>query len=154
MRLASPEEYAQAYTDYHHHSGYAKRARLLQYLPDPIIVVGCGFGYLILELQRLGKLAHGIDVSDYCWDHRVTDNFTQHDILRGLPRLNASTVITEDLLPWLTNAEAIICAENCAQLSPLVLHLVTESGQADYNYHSTGYWMSLTNQLTISLEGM
>lgn len=154
MRVASPEEFTTAYTDYRHHEGYAHRAQLLQHLPEPIIVVGCGFGYLVLEIQRLGKLAHGIDASDYCYNNRVTNNFTQYDILRGPPRLNAASVVTEDLLPWLTDAEAITCAENCAQLSPLVLHLVTESGQANYNYHSTGYWMSLTKQLNISLEGM
>lgn len=154
MIIASPDEYSHAYSDYRHHEGYAKRARLLQSLPDPIVVVGCGFGFLVVELQRLGKLAHGIDASDYCYQNRVTDNLTRHDILTGPPRLHAATVITEDLLPWLTDAEAVTCAKNCAQLSPLVLHLVTEQGQADYNYHSTGYWMSLTNQLTISLEGM
>lgn len=154
MIIASPESYALAYTSYRHHEGYAKRARLLSAFPEPIIIVGCGFGFLVVELQRLDKLAHGIDASDYCWDNRVTDNFTQHDILRGPPRLRAATVITEDLLPWLTDAEAKQAAENCAQLSPLVLHLVTEQGQAGYNYHSTGYWMSLTNQLTVSLEGM
>lgn len=154
MLVASPETFAEAYTDYHHHGGYARRAQLLQHLPDPIVVVGCGFGYLVVELQQLGKLAYGIDVSDYCWDHRVTTAFSQHDILRGPPKLNAATVVTEDLLPWLSDAEAVTAAKNCALLSPLVLHLVTESGQADYNYHSTGYWMKLLDQLTISLEGM
>lgn len=154
MILASEEEFARAYTDYRHHEGYAKRARLLQHFPEPIIVVGCGLGFLVLELQQLGKLAHGIDVSDYCWDNRVTESFTQHDILRGPPRLKAGTVVTESMLEWLTDEEARICAESCTQLSPLVLHLVTEQGQAAYNYHSTGYWMSLTGQIAVSLEGM
>lgn len=154
MRLASSEEYTRAYSNYRHHSGYARRAQLFVAYPEPIIVVGCGFGFLVVEFQRLHKLAHGIDASDYCYQHRATENFTQHDILAGPPRLHAATVITEDLLPWLTDAEAKQCAENCAQLSPLVVHLVTEQGQADYNYHSTGYWMSLTKQLTVSLEGM
>lgn len=63
-------------------------------------------------------------------------------------------MVTESMLEWLTDNEAVVCAKNCALLSPLVLHLVTEQGQADYNYHSTGYWMSLTGQLTVSLEGM
>lgn len=154
MILASPASYALAYTDYRHHAGYLKRARLLLPFPEPIIVAGCGFGFLVVELQRLGKLAHGIDASDYCYQHRATENFTLHDILSGPPRLRAATVVTEDLLPWLTDAEAVTCAKNCALLSPLVVHLVTEQGQADYNYHSTGYWMSLMGQPTISLEGM
>lgn len=154
MIIASLDEFSRAYTDYRHHQGYAKRARLLQSFPDPIVVVGCGFGFLVVELQRLNRLAHGIDASGYCYENRVTDNFLQWDILLGPPRIRAATVITEDLLPWLTDAEVITCAKNCALLSPLVLHLVTEQGQVDYNYHSTGYWMSLTGQLTVSLEGM
>lgn len=154
MRVASSEEFALAYTDYRHHAGYAHRARLLASLPEPIIIIGCGFGYLVIELQRLGKLAHGIDISDYCRDNRVTEQFSQLDILRGPLRLNAGTVVTEDLLSWLTDAEARMAAENCAATGAVVLHLVTESGQADYNYHSTGYWMTLTDQLAISLEGM
>lgn len=154
MIIASFDEYSRAYSNYRHHEGYAKRARLLQFLPEPIVVVGCGFGFLVVELQQLNRLAHGIDAADYCYQNRATANFTQHDILAGPLRLHAATVITEDLLPWLTDAEAVTCAKNCALLSPLVLHLVTEQGQADYNYHSTGYWMSLTGQLTVSLEGM
>lgn len=154
MRLASAQEFAVAYTEYHWHKGYAKRAQLLQSLPQPVVVVGCGFGFLVVELARLGKLTHGIDASDYCWTNRVTENFTQWNILTGPPRLHAATVVTEDLLPWLTDAEAVTTAKNCALISPLVLHLVTEQGQEDYNYHSTGYWNTLTGQITVSLEGM
>lgn len=158
MRLASEQEFSTAYTEYRWHDGYAKRARLFQYFPEPIIVVGCGFGFLVAEFEKLGKLVHGIDASEYCRDEcrrlQVTRNFTLWNILDGPPRLHAATVITEDLLPWLTDAEVTTCAENCALLSPLVVHLVTEHGQADYNYHSTGYWMSLTGQITVSLEGM
>lgn len=155
MILASPEEFAAAYTAYHWHEGYRKRARLLVRLPDPILVVGCGFGFLVAELQQLGRRAYGIDASSYCRDNRVTDDFAQCDILRHLPPLKqTATVVTEDMLPWLTDSEAVQAAKNCALITPLVLHLVTESGQAGYNYHSCGYWMTLTGQLTIPLEGM
>ena len=154
MRLASAAEYDVAYTDYRWHDGYRKRAQILAPLPDPILVVGCGFGFLVVELQRLGKRAYGIDASPYCRDNRVTGSFFQHDILAGPPPLRVSTIVTEDLFPWLTNAEVLTAAKNCALVAPLVLHLVTESGQANYNYRATGYWMTLTNQLTVSLEGM
>lgn len=154
MIIASFEEFAIAYSDYRWHEGYVKRAQLLRHLPQPVVIIGCGFGFLVAELHLLKIDAWGIDASDYCWNYRVTEYFLQYDILRGPPSLCAGTAITEDLLPWLTDAEAVTCAENCALIAPLVLHLVTESGQANYNYHSTGYWMSLTNQLTISLEGM
>lgn len=155
MRLASPSEFAVAYTCYRWHGGYRRRALLLASLPDPFLVVGCGFGFLVVELQRLGKRASGIDAADYCWDNRVTDDFLQCDILRGPPPLDqCATVVTEDMLPWLNDTEVIVAAKNCALAAPLVLHLVTESGQTQYNYHTTGYWMNLTSQLTVSLEGM
>lgn len=154
MIVASSDEFSRAYSNYRHHEGYAKRAQLFQSFPEPIIVVGAGFGYLVVEFKRLGKQSLGLDASSYCYTHRATESFIQWDILDGPPCMRAGTVITEDLLPWLTDAEAVTCAKNCSLLSPLVLHLVTEQGQADYNYHSTGYWMNLTGQLTVSLEGM
>jgi hypothetical protein len=154
MRLASPTEFAVAYTCYRHHPGYQRRAQLLAVFPDPILVVGCGFGFLVNELRQLGRDAWGSDASVYCCRHRVTDRFIHHDILTGPLPLTAATVVTEDLLPWLTDREARLCANNCALIAPIVLHFVTEQGQADYNYHSTGYWTALTSQLTFSLEGM
>lgn len=155
MRLASQEEFAAAYTQYRHHDGYRKRAQLFRHFPDPILVVGCGFGFLVEELLYLGKSAWGIDLSDYAEDNCVTENFSKVNITGDISLLPPfATIITEDLLPWLTDKEAVIAAKNCSAHGAIVIHLVTVAGEADYNYHSCGYWMTLTNQLTISLEGM
>jgi SAM-dependent methyltransferase len=157
MRLLTPAEQSLAYTNYRHHEGYAKRVRLFAGFPEPILVVGCGFGFLVQEFEKLGKEAWGIDASAYAFNHRVSWRVLHGDILDNVERFTAfrfATIILEDIDPWLTDAEAVIAARNCAQLAPIVVHLVTEQGQADYNYHSTGYWMSLTAQLTVSLEGM
>lgn len=154
MRLLQPDD-PTAYTYYPLPVAvYARRALLLYRLPDPVLVVGCGFGRLVVELQRLGKVAWGCDASPYAETNRVTDNFLLLDITAVTPSGHFATAITEDLLPWLTDFEAVTAANNCAAIAPLVLHLVTEQGQADYNYHSTGYWMRLLNQLVISLEGL
>lgn len=157
MHLASKSDFYDGalYTHYRHHEGHAKRARLFRYFPEPILVVGCGFGFLVSELLELGKQAWGVDASPYAIENRVTKRVLYGDILDlGTWTMGQGTVITEDLLPCLTDSEALISARNCQTLSPLVVHMVTEQGEANLNYHSTGHWMNLTNQLTVSLEGM
>lgn len=157
MRLASYEDFnGGIYTHYRHHEGYAKRARLFRYFPEPILVVGCGFGFLVDEFKSLAKSAWGIDASPWATENRVDERVRLASILdiRSWELGEFATIVTEDLLPYLSDNEALIAARNCQALSPIVVHLVTEQGTADLNYHSTGYWMSLTGQLTTSLEGM
>lgn len=158
MRLATAADFNNGpiYTKYRHHEGYAKRAQLFRYFPEPILVVGCGFGFLVQEFENAGKLAWGIDASGYAFENRVNDRVRLGSILDlpNWPMGQFETLITEDLLPCLTDDEVLIAARNCQALSPIVIHMVTEQGEADLNYHSTGYWQALTNQLTISLEGM
>lgn len=162
MRLASYEDFhGEIYTEYRHHEGYAKRAELFAWFPDPVLVVGCGFGFLVEEFSKLGKDAYGIDASLYAIRNRVTERVTLNSILDpadiallqiGFERFG--TVVTEDILPYLTDNEAKLAGLNCAKLGGIVTHMVTEQGQADLNYHPAGYWMTLTRQITISLEGM
>lgn len=157
MRLASYEDFnGGIYTRYRHHEGYAKRARLFRYFPEPILVVGCGFGFLVHEFRSLAKSAWGIDASPWAIENRVDERVRLANILdiRNWEFGEFATVITEDMNPCLTDNEVVIAARNCQALSAIVVHLVTEQGQADLNYHSTGYWMTLTGQPTISLEGM
>lgn len=158
MRLASAADFYNGpiYTQYRHHEGYAKRARLFRCFPEPILVAGCAFGFLVEEFRMLAKSAWGIDASQWAIDNRVNERVRLGDILdiRNWELGKFTTLITEDLLPYLTDDEVVIAARNCQSLAPIVVHLVTEQGQANLNYHSTGYWMSLTNQLTVSLEGM
>ena len=158
MRLASHEDFnGGIYTGYRHHQGYAKRARLFERFPDPVLVVGCGLGFLVEEFLKLGKDAYGIDASLYAIRNRVNDRVTLNSILDSVDVAQLQrfgTVITEDLLPYLTDNEVRYATENCAKLGGIVMHMVTEQGEADLNYHSVGYWMALTGQLTTSLEGM
>lgn len=158
MRLASLQDfYGGIYTDYRHHEGYAKRALLFRYFPEPILVVGCGFGFLVQELIDLRKQAWGIDAAPYAIENKVNKRVFQSNILdlSGWTLGEVGTVVTEDLLPHLTDNEALIAARNCQALACVVVHMVTEQGQhEELNYHTAGYWMNLTNQPTISLEGM
>lgn len=154
MRLACAKDFynGPVYTNYRHHEGYAKRAALFQNFPEPVCIVGCGFGFLVQELLKLKKDCWGIDASPYAIENRVTKRVVLGNILDFTPE--ARTLITEDMLPYLTDNEAVIAAKRCGAKGATVVHLVTESGEADLNYHSLGQWMALTHQLTISLEGM
>jgi hypothetical protein len=160
MKLATPERFhGEWYTDYRYHEGFAKRARLLSGFPDPVLVVGCAFGYTVAELRKLGRHAHGIDASEWAVSQQVTPhvylaNALDEDSLATLPGGPFPTVFTEDLLPCLSDTEAQLAAINCARLSLLVIHGVTERGDIDLNYHPAPFWTTLLNQLTFSLEGL
>lgn len=162
MRLASYEDFndGPVYTCYPlPDKVYDKRARLFQFYPEPILVVGCGFGGLVRAFRDLGKEAWGIDAAQYCIDNRdsrVEKRVFRFDILdlSDWTMGQMGAVITEDLFPHLTDDEVLVAARNCQALGPFAINMVTEQGDADLNYQSTGYWMSLTGQLTVSLEGM
>lgn len=138
---------------------YDKRARLFYPYPESVLVVGCGFGGLVRAFCDSGKQAWGIDAAQWAIDSRdkrVDKRVFKFNILdlSNWALGQMGTVISEDMLPHLNDNEVLVAARNCQSLGQYVIHLVTEQGQADLNYHSTGYWMSLTNQLTVSLEGM
>lgn len=162
MRLACYEDFNDGpiYTRYPLPDAvYDKRGQLFYFYPDPIMVVGCGFGGLVRAFKDLNKEVWGIDASQWAIDNRdrrVDERIFKFDILdlSNWPMGQMGTLITEDMLPHLTDEEVSIASRNCQALAPFVIHLVTEQGKADLNYHTTGYWMNLTNQLTVSLEGM
>ena len=156
MRLACPRDFYNGpiYTRYPPPDAvYVKRAQLLLSYPAPILIAGCGFGGLVKALLDSGREAWGIDASWWAVGRRVTSRVLYGDILQPLNQL-WPTIVTEDLLPHLTDDEAKLAAGNCRLASSNVLHLVTEHGQADLNYHSIEEWMRLTDQPVISLEGM
>lgn len=139
---------------------YDKRAKLFRFYPEPILVVGCGFGGLVRAFRDLNKQAWGIDASQWAIDNRdkrVETRVFNFDILdlSNWTMGEMETLITEDLFPHLTDDEVLIAVRNCQALAPFVINMVTEYGQdKGLNYRSTGYWMNLTGQPTISLEGM
>src|SRR5438128_1169207 len=135
MRLATEADFfGNIYTHYRHHEGYAKRASLFKRFPEPILTLGCGFGFLVAELIKLGKETYGIDASEWAIENRVTDCVVFGNAMEMLPY--ARTVISEDLLPYLTDEEVLKVTKSCNDSGAIVVHLVTESGEADLNYHS------------------
>lgn len=55
------------YDNYQRYPFFAKRARLIKqrWGPSTVLVVGCGWGYLVDELRKVGIDAWGVDLSDY-----------------------------------------------------------------------------------------
>lgn len=160
MRLASHADFQNGpiYTRYPlPPEVYAKRARLFRYFPEPMLVVGCGFGGLIQALEDSGKLAWGIDASPYAIENRTHQRVKSGDILdlSDWQMGQFETLITEDLLPHLTDEEVLVAARNCQAVSLIVIHMVTEQGGVkELIYRTAAKCMNLTNQLTVSLEGM
>lgn len=167
MRLANANDFFDGaiYSHYYHHEGFAKRAEFLASYPDPILVVGCGFGFLVDELLKLGKLAYGIDAARWAinqseegvagrvWERSILNSSDVLSLSQLMPPL--ATVVTEDLLPYLSDQEAATAAAKCASLNPShVVHLVTQQGQASLNWHSLAQWQAITSQPVYSLEGM
>src|SRR5687768_147097 len=166
MQLATSERFNGTwYTHYYHHSGFAKRAQLFVNSPGPILVVGSAFGFLVDELVLLGKTARGIDASDYAITNRTSQLIDSVSIISTL-QVNSyllthvggfGTVITEDVLTCLTDAEAVVAAAKCSLLGSNVVHLVSEPRQVlaeGLNFHSLAEWEDMTGQGVISLEGM
>lgn len=167
MRLATKSDFINGpiFTRYRHHDGFAKRAQLLSRYPEPYLVVGCAFGFLLYEFDKIGKQSYGLEASPEIFEEGWPDDLVVHSrVVRGsildetdikrLLRYRFGAVFTEDLLPYLTDKEASEAAANCAVLSPVVVHLVTERGGADLNFHSVEEWIAITGQTTLSLEGM
>lgn len=162
MRLASYEDFnGGIYTRYPPPDEvYDKRARVFRFYPEPILVVGCGFGGLVRAFRDLNKQAWGIDASQWAIDNRdkqVGDRVFKFDILdlSNWTLGQMGTVFSEDVWPCLTDNEVLVAARNCQALAPFVINMVTERGEhEDLNYRPTGYWMSFTGQPTLSLEGM
>jgi hypothetical protein len=159
MQLATEQRFNGTwYTKYRHHKGFAKRAQLLISYPEPILIIGCGFGYLIVELELLGKVAKGLEASDWAVQNRVRNSVklgSALDVTKISLQAPFASIVTEDLLPCLTDAEVLTLATNCASFTIPVLHLVTEQGAAsELNYRPRGEWAELTGQQIMSLEGM
>lgn len=160
MRLASHADFQNGpiYTRYPlPPEVYAKRARLFHFYPEPILVVGCGFGGLVQALIEDGKQVWGIDASPYAIENRTHARVVLGNILdlSGWQMGQFATLITEDLLPHLTDEEVLVAARNCQAISPIVIHMVTEQGEAkELIYRTAAKCMNLTNQPTVSLEGM
>ena len=139
--IYGPTEYDELYTDYRHYPFFARRALLLQDVvgmlrTQPLLVAGCGWGYLMVELEQLGFTeVWGLDASPYALERaeRVlggSERLIEGDVLE----LDTSfpIVVSEDLLPCATNAsEAVAMHERMVAASQTLVHILTPGTSGD-----------------------
>jgi hypothetical protein len=151
---------------YHRYDYFARRAASLDALlpPGPILVVGCGFGYTVDELIKIGRPAYGVDASAwaiqcgraecpnvasrlYVGDALTTTGF------QAIP--GVAFVVTDDLVPCLEDAEIAVGAPIWRGLGP-VTHVITttdhmstegrERSDARLNWKTMAEWAAMLSE--------
>lgn len=151
MRLASKADFegGALYTNYRRFPMFGWRAAWLtaRYgTAGKWLVAGCGWGYLVDELVALGVDAWGIDASSYAVSkaqeagtlapgvgNRVVlidaTNRSQLASLRSTAGLSGSqrftVIVTEDILPVLTDSEASAVAAEARRVGTNICHVLT-----------------------------
>lgn len=124
---------------------YVKRLGVLNQLFGPaggqtVCIVGCGFGYLNLQMTLDGWVTWGVDAAQYSLDRGAAEvalaRVTLADIVTATPRdirrdagltgqARFDLCVSEDLLPCLRDDEVTAAVENMRELSGTVAHIVT-----------------------------
>lgn len=150
MRLASAEDFEQGglYNNppYRRYGYFSRRAADMKgrFPTGKILIAGCGWGYTVDELVKLGFDAWGCDASQYAIDKanavlpatsaaRILKAdvtvLTQLDAVRTAAGLRSGTkftaVVDEDMFTALTDAEIATAAPNLRATGTAVLHLLT-----------------------------
>jgi hypothetical protein len=137
---ASRFEQGDWYSQYRRYDFFAQRAAWIHATvpTGKLLVAGCGWGYLVDELVKLGRDAWGIDASSYCAGKGIAPGrvLTRSALVRA--DVNAAKTaagiagggkfaagITEDLLPCLTVAEITSALGELRRACTSLLHIVT-----------------------------
>lgn len=128
------------YSQYRNYPFFAQRAAWInQTVPTgKLLIAGCGWGYLVDELLKLGRDVWGIDASAYCVGKGIAPGrvFQRSALVRA--DLNAAKTaagvasngrfaagVTEDLLPCLTVPEVSSALQELRRACTSLLHIVT-----------------------------
>lgn len=128
-----------------------------------VLIVGCALGLTVQELRLLGVQAWGLDVSSYAvnaapaavrqyltiGDARQSSAWNAAKNLAGFKgQTRFNMVITEDLLPCLSNADAVTMAQLARANSQAVFHLYEDNPATApwYNYHTPAEWKAILGQ--------
>lgn len=144
------------YTDYSW-SNFAQYARKDAEYINPslyqgkrVLDIGCGKGFLVDELRRLGVFAEGIDVSGYAVGDApagAAPYLTVADIRNGLPSNKANTwdlIFGNGILECLTDTECVNLANACLKVGRRTVFLVwPESNPNYYNVKTLAGWKAL-----------
>ncbi len=132
------------YSDYRRYPFYAARAAWINEVQSTgkILVAGAGFGYLVDELTALGRDVYGFDAADYCVNNSAPHT-TKADIMNrsqlasvkntmnvtGINKIPC--IITDDLLPCLTDAEITTALSEARRIATVLLHIITPGDPND-----------------------
>jgi cyclopropane fatty-acyl-phospholipid synthase-like methyltransferase len=175
-RLASLADFEQGglYTSYRRYPFFAERREMVMgrfgnpQSAGKILIAGCGWGYLVEELLTQGYDVWGCDASAYAVG-KAQEVLTapaaarviladclvrsQMTALRGTAGLTGnqrfSTVITEDMLPVLTNAEVTTVLTELRRIAQLNLfHIITCSDvpaerEPTLNWKTQAEWQAI-----------
>lgn len=163
MRLASAEDFRDGalYSNYRRYPFFAERAAMIRRRVSPsasVLIAGCGYGYLVDELRKIGVRAWGCDLSPWAVGQAsqvipatatfvllgdVTDTNSLNTVraAAGLPgNQDFALVVTEDVLPMLTDAEIAAALEAVRTVGSAVLHIVTPGDPTDTTRASGVTW--------------
>lgn len=162
MSLVYDRDAYHGYIDssYHRYPFFSHRAKMLderfsQYRDSRVLIAGCGWGYLLDELEKLGwERVYGFDASGYAVHEAavrelpapVSSRVFHHDITVGPPHGDAySLIVTENVLPCAEDeAEALLMVENLKrrlEVSGEMVHIITPALDR-VRQMSTFLWMT------------
>lgn len=74
----------------------------------PVLDVGCAYGHLVREIERLGFPAFGVDWSQWATDRRVSANVSRQDARQlDFPREQFGAVVSLDVLEHFAPADTL-----------------------------------------------
>lgn len=165
---------------YRRYEFFARRADLIlarHGAGGKVLVVGCGWGFLVDELLARGYDAWGLDGSAYAVAKAAevlpaasagrvlladAMNRSQVAAVRAAAGLSGNQrfklVVTEDVLPVLTDAEVAIAVAECRRVASNVLHIVTplqpDTEQvAGLNWKTGAQWKTLAAPDAVCVTG-
>jgi len=174
-RIASIEDFEQGglYTSYTRYPFFKERATNLKgrITTGKVLIVGCGWGYLVDELVKLGIDAWGIEISQYAVDKAQTvipDN--AYRIIKGdasivadMDRVKTASglnknqkfylVVSEDMFTVCLDDEVTLTLNQMHRIGSHYLHIMTcihpeipgdiESRFASINWKTQSQWKTL-----------
>jgi hypothetical protein len=193
--MASTARFEQGgwYSSYGRYPFFAERAQWANgqtAAGNKIGVAGCGWGYLVDELRKLNRDAYGFDAASYATAKWIGIRPTEPSrvvVASALTRTQMTSfrsttvgmagsaliplIVTEDLLPALTDAEVTTALTELRRIATKLIHVCTcaapttpggtvaaaadvASRSADFNWKTHAAWKALVGtELVMNAEG-
>lgn len=134
---------------------------------DTVLVGGCGFGYLVEELNKLEINAWGFDNSRYIHQKKRTEStIGVYDLDLGAPNFVSMTrnktkinqfdyIITEDVMTSYADGELAPLFNNCDAIATKVVHTVCLQAFPEFNVKTLDQWRAIKPSHTwLNEEGL